>query len=107
MNNNLFSAQATTFALTAGTVASTPVQMSFRGNSIRIVNEGPNVAFVAISPAATSATVPGALPGTTSCTPVLPGSDVTLGMCNNLNFISAICRAAGSAVLSVTVGEGM
>lgn len=106
MNQNLFSAQANTFAIAATAVASAPVQMPFSANGVRIVNEGPNVAFVAIAAAATNATLPGAIPGAQTCTPVLAGSDVTLGMGPGLNYISAICRAAGTAALSVSTGEG-
>lgn len=108
MNQNLFSAQAATIALTGGTVASTPVQLPFRANGVRIVNEGPNVVFVAIAPTATAATLPAAGAAQT-CTPVLAGSDVTLCMAMDTaaNFISVICRAAGTAVLSVSTGEGM
>lgn len=107
VSQNLFSAQANTTAISVTAVASVPVQLPFSGSSVRIVNEGPNVAFVAIAAAATNATLPGAAPGAQTCTPVLAGSDVTMGMAPGLNWISAICRAAGTATLSISTGEGM
>lgn len=108
MNNNLFSAQAATIAISATATASTPVALPFSANGVRIVNEGPNVAFVAITPASTVATLPGASSAQT-CTPVLAGADVTLAMAqgSSPNFISAVCRASGTAVLSVSTGDGM
>lgn len=107
-SQNLFSAQANTIAVGVTAVASAPVQLPFSANGVRIVNEGPNVAFVAITSASTNATLPGAVPGAQTCTPVLAGSDVTMTMANGAaNYISAICRAAGTAALSVSTGEGM
>lgn len=107
-SQNLFSAQANTIAVSATAVASTPVLLPFSANGVRIVNEGPNVAFIAITTASTNATLPGAAPGAVTCTPVLSGSDVTLGMSGGqANYISAICRASGTAALSVSTGEGM
>lgn len=109
MNNNLFSAQANTFALNATQAASASQQMPFSANGVRIVNEGPSVAFVAITPASTPATLPGAIPGAQTSTPVLPGSDITLAMAQGsaANWISAICRTGGTAALSISTGEGM
>lgn len=105
---NLFSAQANTTAISATAVASAPVQLPFAAGGVRIVNEGPNVAFIAIAAASTNATLPGAAPGAQTCTPVLAGSDVTLSMASGqANWISAICRAAGTAALSISTGEGM
>jgi hypothetical protein len=107
MNQNLFSAQANTIAVSATAAASTPVLLPFSANGVRIVNEGPNVAFIAITAGSTNATLPGAAPGAQTCTPVLAGSDVTLAMASGqANYISAICRAAGTAVMSVSTGEG-
>jgi hypothetical protein len=36
----------------------------------------------------------------------LPGADVTLTLAPDAAFISAICRAGGTATLSVYVGRG-
>ena len=109
MNNNLFSAQSTTIALTANATASAAVLLPFSCSALRIVNEGPDTLFVAVAPTALGAvaTLPGAAPGTRTCTAVLPSSDVTLGIANGDQYISAICRAAKTAVASVQVGEGM
>lgn len=109
-SQNLFSAQANTTALSATATATVAVQLPFSANGVRIVNEGPNVVFVAIDSRSTvTATLPGAAPGAQTCTPVLAGSDVTLSMASGAapNYISVICRAAGTAVLSVSTGEGV
>lgn len=108
---NLFSAQANTIAVSANATASTPVLLPFACGALRIVNEGPNVAFVAVAAASTAATLPGAAPGAQTCTPILPSSDVTLAIASVPGgtplYVSAICRAAGTAVLSVSTGESM
>lgn len=108
---NLFSAQANTIAVSANATASTPVLLPFAAGALRIVNEGPNVAFVAVAATSTSATLPGAAPGAQTCTAVLANSDVTLSIAGapggTAQYISSICRAAGTAVLSVSTGEGV
>lgn len=107
MNNNLFSAQATTIALTANATASAAALLPFSCSTIRIVNEGPNVMFVAVGDSAVAATLPQAAPGNMKATAVLPSSDITMGIAAGAQYISAICRAAGTAVASVQTGEGM
>lgn len=118
---NPFSAQALTLPITVTATASSSTALPAVGNSIRIVNEGPNVAFVSIGTGAQTATLPNATPTATS-TPVLAGSDIVLTIPKPeatatgsgggftaptpLN-ISAICRAAGTATLDVQVGEGI
>lgn len=108
---NIFSAQATTIGIAATATASTPALLPFSCGSLRIVNEGPNVAFVAVAASSTAATLPGAVPGATTCTPVLASSDVTLSIAGGpggqAQYISAVCRAAGTAALSVSMGEGI
>ena len=78
--------------------------------TIRIVNEGPSIAFFAIgSGASTAATLPTTTAAQT-CDAVLPGSDVTFTLkpINDPNsvYFSAICRAAGTANLTIYVGRG-
>lgn len=79
------------------------------GSVVRIVNEGPNIAFVdfASTAAGAVATLPTTGTGASSCLAVLAGEDVlfTRSTSDDL-FISAICRAGASATLSVYVGEG-
>lgn len=109
MNQTPFSVQAQTFGISATGVASAAVQMGVRANGVRIVNEGPNVAFVAIgNSAAVLATVPGAAPGAVTSTPVPPGTDqiFSMGFDAAPNWVSAICRNGGTAALSITPGEG-
>ncbi len=108
MNSNPFSAQSKTLPISvtdsSGTSSSTA--MPAVGSCVRLVNEGPNVCFVSIGVGAQVATLPNSTPTATS-TPVLAGEDLILGVpaVSGL-FIAAICRASGTALLDVQVGEG-
>lgn len=98
---------ATSSALTA---VALPVgaDVTTAGNSIRIVNEGPNICFVALGASNVAATLPTTGVGVTTCTPILAGEDIILSRSPLVDrFISTICRAAGTATLTVQVGEGM
>jgi hypothetical protein len=114
------SAQAKTKPISVTDTASTSTALPSIGDSIRIVNEGPNTAFVSIGTGTQTATLPNATPTVTS-TPVLAGSDVIFTIPNTqptmgadgtpttptpLN-ISAICRSSGVATLDVQVGYGV
>lgn len=107
MNANPFSAQAKTLPISVTASASTSTALPGQGNVVRIVNEGPNVAFVSIGAGTQTATLPNATPTATS-TPVLAGEDLVFGIPNDQVYnISAICRASGTATLDVSVGEGV
>lgn len=101
-----FSAQAKTKPITVTSSASTSTTLPSLGNTLRVVNEGPNDAFISVGAGAQTATLPNATPVATS-TPVLAGSDVSFTIPGDavLN-ISAITRT-GTATLSVSVGEGV
>lgn len=107
-----FNAQALTLPISVTSTASTSTALPNIGNSVRIVNEGPNVAFISIGTGAQTATLPNATVTATS-TPVLAGTDITLSIpytptTSGLTLnISAICRASGTATLDVQVGEGL
>lgn len=108
-SQNLFSAQSATIAVAATATASVAALLPFACGTLRIVNEGPNMAFVAVAATAVGAvaTLPAGAAAQT-CTPVLPASDITLSIAGaTAQYISAICRAAGTAVLSVSTGEGV
>lgn len=102
-----FSAQAKTLPISVTATASSSVALPSAGSVVRIVNEGPNTAFVSIGEGSQTATLPNATPTATS-TPVLAGMDISLSIpaAAVLN-ISAICRASGTALLDVQVGEGI
>jgi hypothetical protein len=103
---NPFNATALTLPITVTSTASTSAALPAKGNSLRIVNEGPNVAFISVGSGAQVATLPNATVTATS-TPVMPG-DTTLSIANDQVYnISAICRATQTATLSVQVGEGL
>jgi len=103
---NLFSAQSKTILVAATTTASTSVAMPAAGNTVRLVNEGPNNVYVAIGATAQTATLPAAGAGTATCTPVLVGGDITLSIAaDSAQQISAITRT-GTASLNIQVGEG-
>lgn len=109
MNPNPFTAQALSLPISVTSTASTSTALPNRGNCIRIVNEGPNIAFVSIGTGTQVATLPNATPNATSC-PVAVG-DCVLGIHipsdGSPANISAICRSAQTATLTVQVGEGL
>lgn len=97
---------ATASALTAVALP-VGVDTTTVGNSIRIVNEGPNICFIAMGASNVAATLPTTGAGTTTCIPVLSGEDVILTRSPLVDkFISTICRASGTATLTVSIGEG-
>lgn len=101
-----FSATSLTKPISVTASASTSTALPGQGNTVRIVNEGPNIAFVSIGSGTQTATLPNATATATS-TPVLPGTDISLTIPNDAVYnISAICRASGTATLDVQVGEG-
>ena len=102
---NPFSGQALTLPISVTTTASASTALASLGSTVRIVNEGPNHAFVSIGTGTQTATLPNATATATS-TPVLAGEDVIFSIPNAavLN-ISAITRT-GTATLDVQCGEG-
>lgn len=103
--DSLFSSQSGTILVAVTTVASASARLPASGNTIRLVNEGPNVAYVSIGTGTQTATLPGAVAAAT-CTPVLPSSDITMSIpAGDTQNISAITRT-GTASLNVQVGEG-
>ena len=106
---DIFPARALTLPISVTSTASTSTALPALGGVVRIVNEGPNVAFVSIGVGSQTATLPNATPTGTS-TPVLAGCDIILSVPNAAGTalnISAICRASGTATLDVQVGEGL
>lgn len=107
MNVLPFSATSKTLPITVTSTASSSVALPGQGNSVRIVNEGPNTVFISIGSGAQTAVLPNSTPTATS-TPVLASTDVTFTIPNDAIYnISAICRAAGTATIDVQVGEGI
>ena len=101
-----FNAGAPGIAIAVTTVASTSVSLPAAGNSVRLVNEGPNHAYVSIGDGAQTATVPAAGAATT-CAEVMAGTDITLTIASDQpKQISAITKT-GTAALNVYVGEGI
>jgi hypothetical protein len=85
----------------------TAVELPGNGSVIRIVNEGPNIVFVALGGPTVAATLPGSGDGTITSTAVLAGSDVVFSRDTTTEtYISTICRASGTATLTVMTGEG-
>jgi hypothetical protein len=102
----LFNAQAKTMDISVTSTASASAALPAEGNSIRIVNEGPNVAFVSIGSGAQTATLPATSSFVATCTPIMPGdTSLSISGASVLN-ISAVCRAGQTARLSVQVGNG-
>lgn len=107
MNVQPFNCTALTLPISVTASASTSTALPAKGCVIRVVNEGPNIAFISVGTGTQTATLPNATVTATS-TPVLAGSDVSLSIASDATYnISAICRASGTATLSVQVGEGL
>lgn len=76
------------------------------GTTVRVVSEGPSIAFLAFGNARlVAATLPTAT-ATTTCDAILPGEDLIFSLKPGDLAVSAICRAGGSALLTVYVGYG-
>jgi P pilus assembly chaperone PapD len=102
-----FTAQASCRSLAVTTVASASINLPGTGSVIRVVNEGPNHAYLAIGSGTQVATVPTATAANT-CTPVLAGTDTTFTIPDGNGGrmqLSAIC-GTGTATLDIQVGEG-
>lgn len=94
-------------AVSVTSTASVAVNLPGKGNTIRMVNEGPNNAYFAIAASNPVATVPTTTPLST-CTPILAGEDLSLTIpADQTYMISAICRATQTAILVMQVGEGV
>lgn len=100
-----FMATQKTLPIGVTAAASASVALPNAGKTLRIVNEGPNVAFISVGAGTQTATLPNATPNTTSI-PIALG-DTSLSIPDDQVLqISAICRAGQTAQLSVQVGEG-
>lgn len=109
MSDQLFSAHAVGERISATTTsAATSTQLDGTGSSIRIVNLGPDTAYVSIGYGAQTATIPTTGVGKRTCCTVLAGSDITLGLANSQNETMQIAAltASGTASLDVFVSNG-
>ena len=103
MSQDTFSAQAKGITVSVTDAASTAANLPAIGNSVRIVNESADIAFVSITTAGTAAALP---TGTAAavCTPVRAASEVVLSIDGmTQQKISAICRSTKTATLTVHV----
>lgn len=106
MNPNPISAQCKTLPITVTATASSSAALPAQGNTLRVVNEGPNVAFISVGAGTQTATLPNATPTATSFPVVVGDSSFTIPN-DQAYSISAICRASQTATLVVSVGEGV
>lgn len=105
MRIDLFAAPAKTLPISVTETASASTALPSKGNTLRVVNEGPNVAFISIGSSAQTATLPNATPTFTSI-PVIVG-ETTFSIDSSITLnVSAICRASQTAQLGFQVGEG-
>ncbi|SRR6266851_5859692 len=100
-----FQTKAPGITISVTSTATTAVVLPTGGPQLRIVNEGPNIAFLAFSKNGVLATLPTASQ-TVTCDAVLSGEDLILTRGPDDNYISAISRATQTATLSVYVGSG-
>jgi hypothetical protein len=102
---NLFSAQSKVSTVNLTTTASAAKQLSNTGNTLRIVNEGPNAAFICVADTAALAVATVPADGLTTSCYVAAGADVTFSIPNDsAKFVSGICRT-GTAVMEFYAGE--
>lgn len=104
----LFSATAPGITVAATDAALTAVALpAGTGNSIRIINESADIAFVALGASTVAATLPTTGAGVRTCTPCLPGEETILRRDPATHtHISTICRSTKSATLTVHVDVG-
>lgn len=101
-----FSAQSKALGISVTNTASVSVALPGKGDTVRFVNEGPNIAFASIGDGTQTATLPTGTAAAT-CTPIPPG-DITLTIpAADTKNISLICRAGQTAVVTIQVGEGL
>lgn len=108
---DILAASNKTLAISCTSTASTSQSLPGYGSIVRLVNEGPNNAYVSIGSGTQTATLPPTSNPTVTCLPVLAGADVIFSVGVNqpptgLN-ISAVCRASETATLLVQCGEGL
>lgn len=107
-NLNPISAQCLTKPITVTSSASTSTALPAVGNTLRVVNEGPNVAFISVGTGTQTATLPNATATATSFPVVVGDSSFTIANDGTTALnISAVCRASQTATLVVSVGEGI
>lgn len=107
MNVQPFTAGALSQSISVTSTASTSVALPGQGNVVRVVNIGPNEAYLSIGTGAQTATVASGTANATS-TVILAGTDISLSIPNSVVLnISAICASTKSATLVVQVGEGV
>lgn len=116
-------AQIKVLKVAVTTTASTSGALPAIGNTLRVVNDGPNTAFISVGTGSQTATVPATSNPVATCTPILAGEDASFTIANpqaapsgggsSGNFtaptalnISAI-TAVGTATLYVSVGDGL
>ena len=76
-------------------------------NQLRVVNEGPSPCFFATGASTVAAPLPTTGAGVNTCNAILPGEDAVFSIGSADLYISTICRTAGTATLSVYVGNGL
>jgi hypothetical protein len=106
INVQPFSFTSKTLDISVTSSASASGALPGQGNSLRIVNEGPNICFVSVGSGAQTATLPSSVTPTATSTPVPPGDYVFTIPNDAVYNVSAICRASQTARLSIQVGEG-
>lgn len=82
----------------AATATSADVVIPAGFNVIRVVNAGTGIAFFRTGTSAQTALV--------TDTPILPSSYEVFTVPQNTTHFAAICAAAGTATIYITVGEG-
>ena len=104
----LFSAKSPGISVAATDAALSAVALpAGSGNTIRVVNESADIAFIAIGSSAVAATLPTTGAGTITSAAVQPLREIYMRRDPTSDtHISTICRSTKTATLSVYVGDG-
>ena len=104
---DLINASANTILVTATSTASGAVLLPAAGLTLRVVNEGPSTAYIAIGGSTVAATVATGTKSTTA-TPILAGSDVCFSIAYYAGekYVSVITDSGNSVRLWFQVSEG-
>lgn len=101
-----FAASSPTIGGSYTGAASASAALPNKGNNLRIVNEGPDNAFISVAAGVAPAAVAADGTARANATPILAGSDISLTIPSDAvqNF-SIISR--GTSVINLSVGEGI
>lgn len=101
-----FNARALAKSISVTTTASSSTALPAAGSTLRICNTGLEHAYIHITTGTAVATVPTGTAAAT-CTPVMAGTDIVLGLTTGDTLNISAITSSGSTTLVIQVGEGV